>query len=62
MAQRKASYSALSLVVWQLVDAPAAISAETAMLLHDVNKDDVNTDPFTSDEKFRDDETIVDDE
>ena len=44
------------------VDAPAVISAETATLLRDVNKDDVDTDPFASDEEFEDDETIVDDE
>ena len=43
-------------------DAAAAISAETDMLLRDVNKDDVDTDPFASDEEFEDDETIVDDE
>ena len=43
-------------------DAAAAISAETATLLHDVNKDDVGTDPFAIDEKFEDDETIVNDE
>ena len=43
-------------------DAAAAISAETATLLCDVNKDDVDTDPFPSDEEFEDDETIVDDE
>ena len=43
-------------------DAAAVISAETAMLLHDVNKDDVDTDPFPSDEEFEDHKTIVDDE
>ena len=43
-------------------DAAVAISAETATLLRDVNKDDVDTDPFPSDEEFEDDETIVDDE
>ena len=43
-------------------DTTAVISAETAMLLHDVNKDDVDTDPFPSDEEFEDDKTIVDDE
>ena len=43
-------------------DAAAAISAKTATLLRDVNKDDVDTDPFVSDEEFEDDETIVDDE
>ena len=41
-------------------DAEAAISAETATLLRDVN-DDVDTDPFASDKEFEDDETIVDD-
>ena len=43
-------------------DAVAAISAETAPLLRDINKDNVDTDPFASDEEFEDDETIVDDE
>ena len=43
-------------------DAAAAMSAETFMLLRDVNKDNVDTDPFASDEEFEDDETIVDDE
>ena len=44
-------------------NAAAAISAETATLLHDINKDDVDTtDPFASDEEFEDDKTIVDDE
>ena len=42
-------------------DAAAAISAETAMLLRDGNKDDADTDPFASDEEFEDNETIVDD-
>ena len=42
--------------------AAAAISAETATLLCDVNKDDMDTDPFASDEEFEDDKTIVDDE
>ena len=44
------------------VDATAAILAETATLLRDVNKDDVDTNLFASDEEFEDDETIVDDE
>ena len=43
-------------------DATAAISAETVTVLRDVNKDDMDTDPFPSDEEFEDDETIVDDE
>ena len=43
-------------------DAAAAISAETTTLLHDVIKDDVDTDPFASDEEFEVNETIVDDE
>ena len=43
-------------------DAAAEISAETAMLLQDVNEDDLDTDPFASNEKFEDDETVVDDE
>ena len=43
-------------------DAIAAILAETAMLLCDVNKDDVDTDPFANDEEFKDNKTIVDDE
>ena len=44
-------------------DAAATISVETATLLRDVNKNDVDTtDPFSCDEKFEDDETIVDDE
>ena len=43
-------------------DAAAAISAETTTLLRDVNKDDVDTDPFASDEEVDDDETIIDDE
>ena len=43
-------------------DAAAAISAETATVLRDTNKDDVETDPFAGDEEFEDDETIVDDE
>ena len=41
-------------------DAAAAILAETATLLCDVN-DNVDTDPFASDEEFKDDGTIVDD-
>ena len=41
-------------------DAAAAISAETATLLRDVS-DDMDTDPFASDEELEDDETIVDD-
>ena len=40
-------------------DAAAAISAETATLLHYVNKDDMDTDPFASDKEFEDEETIV---
>ena len=43
-------------------DAAAAISDETAALLRDINKDDMDSDPFASDEEFEDDETIVDDE
>ena len=43
-------------------DATAVILAETAMLLWDVNKDDVDTDPFASDEEFENDETLVDNE
>ena len=43
-------------------DVVAVFSAETATLLHDINKDDMETDPFASDEEFKDDETIVDDE
>ena len=31
------------------------------MLLHNVNKDDEDTDPFASDKEFEDDKTIVDD-
>ena len=42
--------------------AAAAILAETATLLRNVNKDDVDTDPFASDEEFEDDKTILDDE
>ena len=41
-------------------DATAAISAETATLLCDVNGD-MNIDPFSSDEEFENKETIVDD-
>ena len=40
-------------------DAAAAISAETATLLCDIN-DNVDTNAFASDEEFKDDETIVD--
>ena len=58
MAQRTASHTASSMAA----NAAAAISAETLTLLHDVNKDDMNTDPFASDEEFEDDETIVNDE
>ena len=43
-------------------DAAAAILAETFTLLHDVDKNDVDTDPFASDEEIEDDETIVNDE
>ena len=43
-------------------DAAAVISAETVTLLRDVNKDDVDTDPFASNEEFEEDQTIVDDE
>ena len=43
-------------------DASAKISAETATLLQDVNEDDLDTDPFASDEEFKDDETVVDGE
>ena len=43
-------------------DAAAVISAETATFLRNINKDDVDTDPFTSDKKFEDNETILDDE
>ena len=40
-------------------DAAAAISAKTATLLCDVNKDYMDTDPFASDEEFEDDKSIV---
>ena len=43
-------------------DATAAILAKTVTLLCDVNKEDVDTDPFASEEEFEDDEPIVDDE
>ena len=43
-------------------DAAAVISAETATLLRDVKKDDVDSDPFAGDEEFEDDGTIADDE
>ena len=43
-------------------DAAAEVSAEMAMLLQDVNEDNLDTDPFASDEEFEDDETVVDDE
>ena len=43
-------------------DAAAAISAETATLFCNVNKDDMDTDPFASDEEFEDGKTVVDDE
>ena len=43
-------------------DAATAISAETVMLLYDINKDNVDTDPFVSVEAFEDNEIIVDDE
>ena len=42
-------------------DAAAVISAETAILLCDIN-DDVDTDPFGSDKEFEDNETIVDEQ
>ena len=47
MAWRTASYTASSVAA----DATAAISAETVTLLYEVNKDDVDTDPFASDEE-----------
>ena len=50
-----------SLVHHMAADATAEISAETATLLQDVNEDDLDTDPFTSDEEFKDDKTVVDD-
>ena len=40
-----------SLVAWP-ADAAAAISAETATLLRDVNQDNVDADPFASHEEF----------
>ena len=43
-------------------DAAAAISAKTFTLLLDVNKNDIDADPFASNEEFEDDKTIVDDE
>ena len=43
-------------------DAAAAISAKAATLLHDVNKNDVDTNSLASDEELEDAETIVDDE
>ena len=43
-------------------DATAATSAETATLLRDVNEDNMDSDPFASDEEFEDDKTIADDE
>ena len=58
MARRTASYAIKP--GGMAADAAAALSAETATLLHDVN-DDVNTDLFASDGKFEDNETIVDD-
>ena len=58
MARRTVSYTASSLVAWQLM--PQQQSRPT--LLRDVNKDDTDTDPFASDEDFKDDGTIVDDE
>ena len=58
MAGRTASYTASSLVALA-ADAAAAISAKTATLLRDVNKDNMDTDPFVSDEEFEDDESIV---
>ena len=60
-ARRTASYTAIK-PDSMAADASAAISAKTIMLLRDVNKDEVDTDPFDSDEEFEDDETIVDDE
>ena len=43
-------------------NAAAVISVETATLLCNVNKDDMDSDLFVNDEEFEDDETIVDDE
>ena len=43
-------------------NATTAILADTAMLLCDVSKDDVDTDHFASDDEFEDNKTIVDDE
>ena len=57
MAQRTASYTA-SIKPGSI----AAVLAERVMLLRDVNKDNMDTDPFAGDEEFEDDETIVDDE
>ena len=45
-----------------VADAAAVILAKTAMLLCYVDKDDVDNDPFASDEEFKDDKTILDDE
>ena len=58
MARRTASYTTSSVAA----DAATVISAKTVTLLQEINKDDVDTDPFVSDEEFEDDETIVDDE
>ena len=45
-----------------VADATAAISAETFTSHHDINKNDVDNDPFANDGEFEDDETIVNDE
>ena len=43
-------------------DDAAEILAETATLLQDINENDLDTDPFASDEEFEDDETVIDGE
>ena len=45
-----------------VADATAKILVKEFTLLCDVNKNDVDTDPFASEEEFEDDETIVNDE
>ena len=41
---------------------PQQISTESATLLQDDNEDNLNIDPFASDEEFEDNDTVVGDE
>ena len=45
-----------------MVPAPAALVLQTVTHVCNVDKDNVDTDPFVSDEELEDNKTIVDDE